>query len=225
MFGVALAELRQEQQPGQTKADRWSGNVTLPFLLERADCGNRYGLSQVDNYYATGCSGFNFLVGTAGSLLFSSPEKRPIVCVMADCMPPGVPDDMVEERILGSDHSSAFIVGREQCGYQLRAVSYYSSTRTMVPFAEVVKQTVEMIKDLATTLQIDLSGSDVAVHYPNIFPDTWKMVTRYLRIPNIEHVLYGMAERAHCMASALVISLTNFIADRRDAFISQLIMG
>ena len=158
--------------------------------------------------FASGCSGFMSLVGAAGGFLSSSSEERPTVCVMADCMPPGVPYDMSQERILGSDHSSAFIVGRQQCGYQLLAINYYSTTRTKVSFVEVVKRTVEMIQELATNLNLDLSGSDAAIHYPNIFPDTWRMVTRYLRNPHIEHVLDGMSNRAHCMASDSVISLT-----------------
>jgi hypothetical protein len=54
---------------------------------------------------------------------------------------------------------------------------------------------------------LDLAGSDVAIHYPNIFPDAWKMVTRYLRIPRIEHVMDEMPERAHCGATDSVISL------------------
>jgi hypothetical protein len=122
-------------------------------------------------------------------------------------MPPGVPYDMLQERILGSDHSSAFLVGREKCGYQLLAISYYSTTRTKVPFVEIVKRTVQMMQELARSLDLDLSGCDVAIHYPNIFPDTWRMVTRYLRNPHIEHVLDGMSERAHCMATDSVISL------------------
>ncbi len=47
----------------------------------------------------------------------------------------------------------------------------------------------------------------MAIHYPNIFPNTWKMVTRHLRLQRVEHVVDGMAERAHCMASDSVISL------------------
>jgi hypothetical protein len=159
--------------------------------------------------FASGCSGFMSLVGAAGgALLSSSSDERPMVCVMADCMPPGVPYNMLEERILGSDHSSAFLVGREQCGYQLLAIGYYSTTRTRVPFVEVVQRTVQMIQALARNLGLHLAASDVTVHYPNIFPETWKMVTRYLRSPRVEHVLDGMAERAHCMASDSVISLT-----------------
>ena len=161
--------------------------------------------------FASGCSGFMSLLGAAsGTLLSSSSDEGPIVCVMADRMPPGVPYNMLEERILGSDHSSAFVVGREARGYQLLGLGYYSTTRTRVAFLEVVKRTVEMIQALARNLELDLTTSNVTVHYPNIFPETWKMVTRYLRNPRVEHVLDGMAERAHCMASDSVISLAKF---------------
>ena len=134
---------------------------------------------------------------------------------MADSMPPGVPYDMVRERILGSDHSSAFVIGHEQHGYQLLGINYYSTTRTAVSFVEIVKRTVQMVQELATSLDLDLAGSDVAIHYPNIFPDTWKMVTRYLRIPCVEHVMDEMAERAHCMASDSVISLAKLHRGQR----------
>ena len=49
---------------------------------------------------------------------------------MADSMPLGVPYDMVRERILGSDNSSAFLVRRELSAYQLLGIDYYSTTRT-----------------------------------------------------------------------------------------------
>jgi hypothetical protein len=67
-----------------------------------------------------------------------------------------------------------------------------------------------MIQELAANLALDLATGDVTVHYPNIFPETWKMVTRYLRNPRVEHLLDGMAERAHCMASDSVISLAKY---------------
>jgi len=51
------------------------------------------------------------LLGAAGGALgISAGMEGSMVCVMADCMPPGVPYNMLEERILGSDHSSAFLV-------------------------------------------------------------------------------------------------------------------
>ena len=157
--------------------------------------------------FATGCSGFMFLLGAAGGILATSSDQRPTVCVMADRMPPGVPYNMLEERILGSDHSSAFLVNRQPCGYQLLGVSYYSTTRKKVPFLEIVKRTVGMIQELTKDLGIELEENDLAVHYPNVFPETWKMVTRYLKGSRIEHVLDGLSERAHCMASDSVISL------------------
>src|SRR6266446_705702 len=156
--------------------------------------------------FASGCAGFISVLIAAGGL-FPSPDERPIICVMADGAQPGVPYDMLQERILVSDQSSAFVVGREPCGYRLLGINYYSTTRPGVPFVEIVKRTVQMVQELATSLDLDLAGSDVAIHYPNIFPDTWRMVTRYLRIPAVEHVIDGMCDRAHCMATDSVISL------------------
>src|SRR5437764_13399357 len=164
--------------------------------------------------FASGCAGFSSVL-LAAAALFSNSEGRPAICVMADSMPPGVPYDMVRERILGSDHSSAFVIGHEQHGYQLLGINYYSTTRTAVSFVEIVKRTVQMVQELATSLDLDLAGSDVAIHYPNIFPDTWKMVTRYLRIPCVEHVMDEIAERAHCMASDSVISLAKLHRGQR----------
>ncbi len=160
--------------------------------------------------FASGCAGFISLLAVAGGLSAASPEQGPTICVMADCMPPGVPYNMLQERILGSDHSSAFVVGHEQVGYQLLGVNYYSTTRTAVPFVEIVRLTVQLVQELATSLNLDLARSQVTIHYPNIFPDTWRMVTRYLRIPAVEHVLDAMCDRAHCMATDSVISLAKY---------------
>ena len=156
--------------------------------------------------FASGCAGFLSLVVAAGGL-FSNSGERPVICVMADSRPPGVPFDLLRERILGSDNTSAFVVGREESGYQLLGVSYYSTTRKLVPLVEIVKRTVEMIQHLATKLGLDLPSRPIAIHYPNIFPDTWKMVTRYLRLPHVEHIMDEMAERAHCGATDGVITL------------------
>ena len=157
--------------------------------------------------FASGCAGFISVLIAAGGL-FPSSNKRPVICIMADSMPPGVPYNMLRERILGSDHSSAFVMGYEQRGYQLLGINYYSTARTAVPFVEIVKRTVQMVQELATSLDLNLASKDVAIHYPNIFPDTWRMVTRYLQIPNVEHVIDEMSDRAHCMATDSVISLT-----------------
>jgi 3-oxoacyl-[acyl-carrier-protein] synthase III len=160
--------------------------------------------------FASGCAGFMSLLVVAGGLLTSSSERGSTVCMMADCAPPGVPHNMLRERILGSDHSSAFVVGGKKAGYQLLGINYYSSTRTKIPFVEIVRRTVQMIEELARSLELQLTTVDVAIHYPNIFPDTWRMVTRYLQIPSVEHIIDGMAERAHCGATDSVITLAKY---------------
>jgi hypothetical protein len=159
--------------------------------------------------FASGCAGF-ISVLLAAAALFSSPDGRPAICVMADSMPPGVPYNMMRERILGSDNSSAFVIRRESSAYQLLGINYYSTTRTAVPFVEIVKRTVEMIQGLATKLGLNLVERDVAIHYPNIFPDTWRMVTRYLRVPRVAHIMDEISERAHCGATDSVISLAKW---------------
>ena len=168
--------------------------------------------------FASGCAGFLSLVITAGGL-FSDSDESSIVCVMADSRPPmdppGLTFDLLRERILGSDHCSAFVVGREDRGYQLLGISYYSTVRQLVPLVEIVKRTVEMIQALAAELSLNLMESAVAIHYPNIFPDTWKMVTRYLRLPRVEHVMDEIAERAHCGATDSVISLAKLHRGQR----------
>lgn len=157
--------------------------------------------------FASGCAGFVSLLIAAGGVVSPS-DRRPTVCVMADNRPSGIPFDLLRERILGSDHSSAFLVGPNEGGYQLLGISYYSTARKLVPLVEIVKRTVEMIQNLAADLALDLTQNDVALHYPNTFPDTWKMVTRYLRLEGAEHIMEGMADRAHCGASDSVISLS-----------------
>ena len=163
--------------------------------------------------FASGCAGFLSLL-IAASGLISAADDRPIVCLMADCCPVGVPVDLLRERILGSDHSSAFSVGREKQSYQLLGISYYSTTRRLVPLVEIVQRTVEMIQSLADDLGLNLAASDVALHYPNTFPDTWKMVTRYLQAAKVEHIMDEMSERAHCGATDSVISLAKWYRGR-----------
>ena len=84
---------------------------------------------------------------------------------------------------------------------------FYSTPRKLVPLVEIVKRTVEMIQGLASELGLDFAKNEVLIHYPNIFPDTWKMVTRYLRLPDVEHIMDEISERAHCGATDSVISL------------------
>lgn len=197
----------------------YAESAVLHYQVNETDIGlrNRYFPAevmrqlQVDHLaylcsFATGCSGFvAVLIAAAG--LFSSPDQGAAVCVMTDSMPPGVPYNMVRERILGSDHSSSFAVSRQEHGYRLLGINYYSTARSSVAFVEIVRRTVQMIHELASSIGLDLTRNNVAIHYPNIFPDTWKMVTRYLNVPAVEHVLEGMCERAHCMATDSVITL------------------
>jgi hypothetical protein len=165
--------------------------------------------------FASGCAGFLSLMTVASGLL-SSPDVRTAVCFMADCRPPSVTFDMERERILGSDHSSAFLVASRPLQYQLLGLNYYSTARALVPFIEIVKRTVQMIQELVIELELDLSDRDVVIHYPNIFPETWKMVTRYLRLPRLEPVMDEMAERAHCGATDSIISLVKMHRNQAD---------
>jgi len=125
--------------------------------------------------FASGCAGFVSLLVVAGGVSTASRERGPTICVMADCMPQGVPNNMLQERILGSDHSSAFLVGHAEVGYQLLGVNYYSTTPPAVSFVEIVKLTVKLIQQLTTHLKLDLAPSGVAIHYPNISrtPGEW----------------------------------------------------
>ena len=107
-------------------------------------------------------SGFILAVSEEG-------EEGPAICVMADGNQPGVSFDIARERILGSDHSSTFVVSCQQNAYQLLGVNYYSTTRSLIPLLEVVKKTVQMTQELATKLELDLRASSVVIHYPNIF--------------------------------------------------------
>ena len=157
--------------------------------------------------FASGCAGFVSLLTLAGGL-FPSADERPAVCFMADSRPPGAPFDMQGERILGSDHSSAFLVSSQPREFQLLGLNYYSTARLLVPLVEVIQRTVRMIQELAGALNLNLAKSDVVAHYPNIFPETWKMVTRHLHLPRFQAVLDEMAERAHCGATDSVISLS-----------------
>jgi hypothetical protein len=163
--------------------------------------------------FASGCAGFISLLTVARGL-FSSADERPTVCLMADSRPPGAAFDMQRERILGSDHSSAFLVSSQPRHYQLLGINYYSTARLLVPLVEVVQRTVGMIQELASAVNLSLTKTDVVAHYPNIFPETWEMVTRHLRLPRFEPVLDEMAERAHCGATDSVISLAKFHRNR-----------
>jgi len=162
--------------------------------------------------FASGCTGFLSLLVTAGGLLGFSAES-PVICLTADVRPKGVRYDALREKILTSDCASGFIAGRELRGYQVLGINYYSTTRTLIPLVEIVKRTVQMIREMAKALGIDLAAGNVVVHYPNIFPEAWNMVTHYLKIPPERHILDGLAERAHCLSSDSVISLAKWHHD------------
>ncbi|CAN5559240.1 hypothetical protein BH18VER1_BH18VER1_02420 [soil metagenome] len=157
--------------------------------------------------FASGCAGFTFQLIAASGLVISSDETTPALCVMGDSRPPDAKFDLFRERILGSDHSSAFVVDREQAGFQVLGISSYSTPRSVVSLLELVKRSIEMIKGLAASLDVDLSRPDLLIHYPNIFPDTWARVTRSLRLSPSQQAIIDMPDRAHCGASDAVISL------------------
>jgi hypothetical protein len=157
--------------------------------------------------FASGCAGFISLLISAGGVLLAG-NGAPVICLTGDVRPPGTFYDMVRERILGSDQCSSFFAGPEKRGYRVLGLMFYSTARTLVPLVEIVKRTVQMVTDLAESLDLDFNSSEVVLHYPNIFPDAWNMVTRYIRAARTEPVMEGMAERAHCAATDSILSLT-----------------
>ena len=99
----------------------YAESAVLPYDVNETDIAlrNRYFPAEVmrelqlDDVpyfcsFASGCAGFISVLIAAVALFSSSKNERPAICVMADSMPLGVPYDMVRERILGSDNSSAF---------------------------------------------------------------------------------------------------------------------
>ena len=176
----------------------------FPAILMR-----EFGLDNIPyvGSFASGCAGLLSLLMTAATLCGSTREE-PVICLTADIKPPGTTYDALREKILTSDCSSGFLLGRESCGYQLLGISYYSTTRMIVPLVEIVKKSVQMIRALAKELEIDLGSGRVVLHYPNIFPAAWDMVSQYLQIPRQQHILDGLPERAHCLSSDAVISLS-----------------
>lgn len=156
--------------------------------------------------FATGCVGFISLLFSASGLLGDGLNNA-VICLTADVKPPGSKFDGLREKILTSDSSGAFIVGREQRGYQLLGINYYSTARDLIPLVEIVKRTVLMIRELADELRISLTDGNFVLHYPNIFPEAWKMVTNYLRIHRDNHILDDLPRRAHCLSSDTVITL------------------
>jgi hypothetical protein len=156
--------------------------------------------------FGSGCTGLLSMLMTAAGLCDKT-SASPVICLTADVRPQGTTFDAMREKILTSDCSSGFLVGREKRGYRLLGISYYSTTRQIVPLVEIVKRVVQMIRELAREAGIDLSANRVVLHYPNIFSTAWDMVTQYLQVPRERHVLQGLAERAHCLSSDSMISL------------------
>ena len=158
--------------------------------------------------FGSGCTGLlTMLMMATGLCRKNSESGNPILCLTADVKPPGTTFDASREKILTSDCSSGFLVGFEKRGYRLLGVSYYSTTRQIVPLVQIVKQSVKMIRELAKETAIELSAGGVVLHYPNVFPAAWQMVTQYLQVPKANHLLDGLPERAHCKSSDSVISL------------------
>ena len=158
--------------------------------------------------FATGCAGFAFLVAQASAQLISGSVPGDGLCIMGDSRPEkNTPFDLVRERILGSDHASSFVISREPVGYQVLGVNCYSTGRSIVPLVELVTRTGQMIKELAAQLSLEPSLPGLLVHYPNIFPEAWKMVARSLGHGDEQRVMIDMPERAHCGPSDAVISL------------------
>ena len=165
--------------------------------------------------FASGCSGFLSMLLSASGLLGDS-SGNPVICLTADIRPRGSNFDASREKILTSDCSAAFIIGREEHGYQLLGVNYYSTTRPLVPLVEIVKRTVQMIMDLAKELDLVPLPKNLVIHYPNIFPEAWRMVTHYLRIGVDQHTLDELGDRAHCLSSDSVITLDKLHQSQRD---------
>jgi hypothetical protein len=193
------AVVRCEQQD----SDLMSRCQYFPAALMR-----QFGLDQIPFFgsFATGCVGFISALLSAAGLLRDSAHKN-VICLTADVRPSGATFDGLREKILTSDASSAFLVGRDQRGYELLGVNYYSTTRNLIPLVEIVKRTVLMIRELADQLGIVLSETNFLVHYPNIFPEAWKMVSNYLRIQKDQHVVDDLPARAHCLSTDTVITL------------------
>ncbi|MGA2556124.1 MAG: hypothetical protein ABSG04_07605 [Verrucomicrobiota bacterium] len=156
--------------------------------------------------FATGCSGFGSLATTAAGLL-GTENGSSVICLAADIHPQGACFDGLRERILTSDCGAGFIVGRQPAGYQLLGISHYSTAREYISLVEIAKRTVQMIRALMAKQEGDLKGRDVVIHYPNIYPDTWAMVTRFLGLSPEQQIMDGFSERAHCLSADPVISL------------------
>jgi 3-oxoacyl-[acyl-carrier-protein] synthase III len=183
--------------------DLMSRATYFPALLLR-----QFDLDHVPYFgsFASGCTGFLSLVATGAGLLGST-DAPPVVCLTADVRPEGMWFDARREKILTSDAASGFLMGREKKGFQVLGVNYYSTGRRLVPLVEIVKRTVHMTRELADRVGAGKQLGEAVLHYPNIFPQAWDMVSGYLKVSAERHILDQLAERAHCLSSDSVISL------------------
>lgn len=158
--------------------------------------------------FETGCTGlFSMIMTASGMAAFSI--RGPVGCATCDIKPRGTTYDALREKILTSDCSSAFLLGQEPRGYRVLGISYYSTHRVLVPLVEIVKRTVQMVRELTDALAMTGAQHEYTIHYPNIFPSAWPMVTNYLRLTHEPQQLDGLFERAHCLSSDPIISLAS----------------
>jgi 3-oxoacyl-[acyl-carrier-protein] synthase III len=162
--------------------------------------------------FASGCTGFLSLV-TTGAGLLGSTEDPPVICLTADVRPQGMWFDARREKILTSDAASGFLMSREKKGFQVLGINYYSTGRRLVPLVEIVKRAVHMTRELADRVGVGKQLGEAVVHYPNIFPQAWDMVSGYLKVSPERHIVDQLAERAHCLSSDSVISLGKLHSD------------
>ncbi len=156
--------------------------------------------------YTSGCTGFMSLL-TLASTILRAPAVKSVICLTADLKPPDATFDSVRERLLTSDAASGFIASRQVGGYKVMGVGQYSSSRQLIPLVEVVKRAVEMTGQLCEMAHIKRDGNAMLCHYPNMFVEAWRMVSHFLKVPPENHLVDGLAERAHCLSSDAIISL------------------
>jgi hypothetical protein len=157
--------------------------------------------------FASGCSGLMSLMLTGVGISGPASDNTPIIAMTGDARPQGAAFDATKEQFLTSDVCSGFILGRQSAGYQVLGINYFSTSRLTFPLVESVKRIVVMTRELANALQIDLVKENPLIHYPNVFPKGWDMVTGYLGLPKDRQIIEGFADRAHCMSSDSIFTL------------------
>lgn len=159
--------------------------------------------------YSSGCTGFMSLL-TLASAIFRAASVESVICLTADLKPAGSTFDSVRERLLTSDAASGFVASRDRKGYQVLGVGQYSSSRQLIPLVEVVKRAVQMTRQLCDLAKISCDGNAMLCHYPNMFVEAWRMVSHFMKVPEENHIVDGLAERAHCLSSDAIISIEKF---------------